>query len=269
MPAAYQVRESRIRNSFAKAGLKTFGHMAESYSDLAPRLRLKPRRSELAIDASRVRYCVTGIFAEARVRRHLARLDRRSGTADGSCLMPGALGPGGTLLEGHGLSREPSASANGVFRRHLHIAARFRRESSSPAAAAVFSIVRTSLADGMSRLEGDRLRSLVPGYPGATGSKSAMLGVDQCLWTQVDGPRVVPTGWLRWPIRNCSNATSGRRHRIRDIWFGLRDHASRTHAGLASTRQALARHWQAPTRVWSGARPTPSEGTRRRGKDAM
>ena len=117
-------------------------------------------------------------------------------------------------------------------------------------------------------LQGDRLRPIVPRYPGSNGIKIRQ----GWAWISVSGrrligPRADPTGWLRRRYRNCGNAsfvptTSRSECPVRSIspripntlWF-------------ASTPQALAQHWQAPNRVWSGARPAPSEeraATRRR-----
>ena len=90
-------------------------------------------------------------------------------------------------------------------------------------------------------LQGDRLRPVVPKWPGSNGIKIRQ----SWAWITVSGRRllvrVVPTtSRSECPARSISPRIPN------TLWF-------------ASTRQAFARHWPASIRGWSGARPAPSE----------
>ncbi len=80
-------------------------------------------------------------------------------------------------------------------------------------------------------LQGDLLKPIVPGYPGANGIKIR----DGWAWISVSGRRLmvrvpIKAGWLGWRYRNCGDAPLGRRFRIRDVWCGVPHDASRTHS---------------------------------------
>jgi hypothetical protein len=116
-------------------------------------------------------------------------------------------------------------------------------------------------------LEGDRLRPIVPGYPGSNGIKIR----EGWAWISVSGRRLM----VRVPIQpDGSAAISKLRQRVSKPTTSHSGCLVRSTSPLipnillfASNPQALARHWQAPRRVWSGARPARSEerpATRRR-----
>ena len=109
-------------------------------------------------------------------------------------------------------------------------------------------------------LQENRLRSgRSPDILGRTGSRSAMAGRgsasrDADYWSACRSSRMAPPAVSKlrqrvsWPTTSRSGclvrSTSPRIPNTRLF---------------ASTPLALAQHWQAPNRVWSGARPAPSE----------
>ena len=108
-------------------------------------------------------------------------------------------------------------------------------------------------------LQGGRLRSIVPKYPGSNGIKIR----EGWAWISVSGRRLM----VRVPIQPDGSAGA-----IEIAATRLRPTTSRSECPVrsispripntlwfASTPQALAQHWQAPNRVWSEARLAHSE----------
>ena len=108
-------------------------------------------------------------------------------------------------------------------------------------------------------LQGERLRSLVPGYPGANGIKIR----DGWAWISVSGRRLM----VRVPFQPDGSAgdieIAATRLCADDFAFGMSGSLYITthpeHTLVRLDPSALAQHWQAPNREWSGARPAPSE----------
>ena len=116
-------------------------------------------------------------------------------------------------------------------------------------------------------LQGDRLRPIIPKWPGSNGIKIR----EGWAWISVSGRRLL----VRVPIQPDGSAgaieIAAARLCADDFAFGMSGslyittHPEHTLVRLAP--QARAQHWQAPNRAWSGARPAPLEerpATRRR-----
>ena len=106
-----------------------------------------------------------------------------------------------------------------------------------------------------------------PNIRGRTGSKSARAGrgsasQDADYWSACRSNRMAPPALSKLRLGMFVPTTSRSECPVRSISPRIPNTRS-----FASTPQALAQHWQAPNRVWSGARPAPLEeraATRRR-----